>query len=71
VGDCYYALRCGGGLQACWYLLRRPLREVRTRFHLRHPWWIPVKLVGELRALAQALSLHRLPPLLAAPEPRS
>ena len=64
VGDCYYALRCGRGLQRGWYLLRRPLREVRTRFHLRHPWWIPVKLVGELRALHQALRLSRRSPLL-------
>ncbi|MEB3172415.1 MAG: glycosyltransferase [Cyanobacteriota bacterium] len=67
VGDCYYALRCGRRLEPLWYLLWRPLREVRTRFHLRHPWWIPVKLVGEARALAQALSLWRLPPLLLAP----
>lgn len=64
VGDCYYALRCGQGAQRFWYLLRRPWREVRTRFHLRHPWWIPVKLVGELRALLQALWLSRQPPLL-------
>jgi len=64
VGDCYYALRCGRGHERLWYLLRRPLREVRTRFHLSHPWWIPVKLVGELRALLQALWLSRQPPLL-------
>ena len=64
VGDCYYALRCGRGLQRSWYLLRRPFREVRTRFHLRHPWWIPVKLLGECRALAQALTLSRQSPLL-------
>lgn len=64
VGDCYYALRCGRGLQRSWYLIRRPLREVRTRFHLRHPWWIPVKLLGELRAFNQALRLSRHTPLL-------
>jgi hypothetical protein len=56
-------------LPRAWYLLRRPLREVRTRFHLRHPWWIPVKLLGELRALVQALSLSRRPPLLLPPPP--
>ncbi len=67
VGDCYYALRCGRGLQRSWYLLRRPLREVRTRFHLRHPWWIPVKLLGELRALVAALQLSRCAPLLLRP----
>ena len=68
VGDCYYALRCGHGLQRSWYLLRRPLREVRTRFHLRHPWWIPVKLLGELRAFQQALRLSRRAPLLLRPQ---
>jgi GT2 family glycosyltransferase len=64
VGDCYYALRCGRGLQRFWYVLRRPLREIRTRFHLRHPWWIPVKLIGELRAIGHALWLWSQPPLL-------
>jgi len=64
VGDLYYALRCGRGLPKVWYLLRRPLREVRTRFHLRHPWWIPVKLIGELRAMGHAIWLSALPPLL-------
>jgi hypothetical protein len=35
------------------------IREVCTRFHLRHPWWIPVKLTGELRALVWASRLCR------------
>ncbi len=65
VGDYYYALRCGQGWDRLWYIVRRPLREVRTRFHLRHPWYIPVKLVGELRALLLAVGLwHRGPRLL-------
>ncbi len=64
VGDCYYALRCGRGWDRVWYLLRKPFREVRTRFHLRHPWWIPVKLVGEVRALGKALKLSQEPPQL-------
>lgn len=62
VGDYYYALRCGKGLDRFTYLLWRPFREVRTRFHLLHPWWIPVKFVGELRALALALRLNRRGP---------
>jgi GT2 family glycosyltransferase len=61
VGDCYFALRCGRGWERIWYLVRKPFREVRTRFHLRHPWWIPVKLVGEVRALIQAYRLWRKP----------
>ena len=57
VGDYYFALRCGKGLDRVGYMLRRPFREVLTRFHLRHPWWIPVKFVGELRALRMAVRL--------------
>ncbi len=65
VGDYYYALRRGKGWDRIRYMARRPFREVCTRFHLRHPWWIPVKFIGELRALALALRLHRAGPKLA------
>jgi len=57
VGDYYFAMRQGLCLETLVYVLRRPLREVRTRFHLRKPWWIPVKLIGEMRALVLALRL--------------
>ena len=63
-GDYYFALRHGRGLARLRYLLRRPLREVRTKFHLRHPWYIPVKLVGELRALRQGWAAWREGPKL-------
>jgi glycosyltransferase involved in cell wall biosynthesis len=69
VGDYYFALRVGRGWNRWWYILRKPFREVRTRFHLRHPWWIPVKLIGEVRALLQALRLAWRPPeLLGKPD---
>lgn len=58
-GDYYYALRHGTRGQAFAYSGRRFLREVRTRFHLTHPWWIPVKLLGELRAMRRARSVAR------------
>ena len=54
VGDYYYAMVRGCGFELIWYMARRPFREIRTRFHLRHPWWIPVKLIGEVRALMRA-----------------
>lgn len=57
VGDYYFALLHGEGWDGFSYCLRRLLREVRTRFHLSHPWYIPVKLLGETRALIEALSL--------------
>lgn len=65
IGDCYFALRTGRGFEKWWYLARKPFREVRTKFHLRHPWWIPVKLVGELRAQAAAFRLYARPARLA------
>lgn len=57
LGDYYFSLRQGLSLATLGYLLRRPLREVCTRYHLRQPWWIPVKLLGELRAFVGALRL--------------
>jgi GT2 family glycosyltransferase len=64
VGDCYFAFRCAKGWELVWYLARKPFREVRTKFHLLHPWWIPVKFIGEIRALLQAWSLARRPSAL-------
>jgi len=66
IGDCYFALRSGSGWEKWWYLMRKPFREVRTKFHLRHPWWIPVKFVGELRAQYQAQLLIRHSPALVS-----
>ncbi|MDP6525622.1 MAG: glycosyltransferase [Kiritimatiellia bacterium] len=63
-GDYYYALRCGHGWDRLGYILRRPFRQVRTKFHLRHPWWIPPKFIGELRAIAAAFVLYRQGPQL-------
>jgi GT2 family glycosyltransferase len=57
VGDYYFAFRQGLSLATLGYVLRRPLREVCTRFHLRNPWWVPVKLIGEFRAFLMALRL--------------
>jgi len=57
VGVCYFALCCGRGS----YLLRKRFSEVRTRFHLRHPWWIPVKFIVKIRALCWTLRLWRRP----------
>ena len=57
VGDYYFAFRQGLSASVLWYVIRRPFREVRTRFHLARPWWIPVKLLGEFRAMAWAFLL--------------
>ncbi len=57
VGDYYFALRQGLKPETIAYIFRRPFREVRTKFHLRHPWWIPIKLVGEFCAFFHAILL--------------
>lgn len=59
VGDYYFAFLQGSGWEAWKYSLCRMFREVRTKFHLTHPWWIPVKLLGEIRAVLQAKKLRR------------
>ena len=64
VGDYYFAMKHSVGITRWRYVGRRLFREVRTRFHLRNPWWIPVKLLGELRAIRLAYRLFRQGPVL-------
>lgn len=63
VGDYYFALR-HGGREAFGYCLHRMVREVCTKFHLVRPWYIPVKLLGELRAWLWARQLVQNGPRL-------
>ncbi len=64
VGDYYFALREARGRERWAYVLRRPLRELGSRFYLRRPWFLPVRLLAELRAFARALRLHLAGPRL-------
>jgi GT2 family glycosyltransferase len=64
VGDYYFALKHGLNSETMKYILRRPFREISTKFHLKHPWWIPVKLLGEIRALLLAMKLYKQGPKL-------
>jgi GT2 family glycosyltransferase len=59
IGDYYFAFQHGSKSEAWRYSLARLFREVRTRFHLMHPWWIPVKLLGEVRAFRLGYLLAR------------
>jgi GT2 family glycosyltransferase len=47
-----------------WQMLLRPLRAVRTRHHLRRPWWIVPTLLAELRGAWLAVRLARRGPRL-------
>lgn len=68
VGAYYFALRTLRGKALLRALVTRPLASVVTRHHLKRPWWIPLTLIGELRAVFWALALHaRGPRLIARP----
>lgn len=54
VGEYYYLLRCQGISERIQKFFTRPVRAIATRHHLRHPWWIPVTLAGELAGMAWA-----------------
>ena len=53
VGAYYYSLRTRTPAE----FAKRPLRAVATRYHLRHPWGIPVTLLAELGGMLWALRL--------------
>jgi GT2 family glycosyltransferase len=56
-GDYYFALHHAPSFAR--YVVTRLRRNVLTRYHLRHPWAIPAKLVGELRGLLLGRKLAR------------
>ena len=57
VGAYYFLLRARNIKGRFRQMLLRPLRAVRTRHHMRNPWWIPLTLVAELGGLLWAISL--------------
>ncbi|MCU1347119.1 MAG: glycosyltransferase [Acidobacteria bacterium] len=61
-GDYYFALRHSRSFGR--YALHRLRTNVLTRFHARHPWTIPAKLVGEVRGMLLARKLYRQGPRL-------
>ena len=65
VGSYYYLLqsRPSGWLRR---FLVRPLRSIRTRHHLRRPWWILPTLLAEAAGMMWALRLWRQGPRLVS-----
>ena len=59
VGDYYFVFLEGRGAEVVTYVLRRLRQETLSRFHVTHPWYIPVKAIGELRGLFLALHLEK------------
>lgn len=68
-GDYYFAAH---HRRPFWrHALTRLRKNVATRYHLRHPWMIPTKLVGELRGMWLGLCLARKGRRLLPPPDRS
>ena len=57
VGDYYFALRHGLSSAVVAYIMRRLFGSVITRHHLKRPWHIPSKMIGEFRGLLWAIRL--------------
>lgn len=56
-GDYYFASQ---HVPRFWiYVVRRLVKNVATRYHLKHPWAIPSKIIGELRGLISGLRRAR------------
>jgi GT2 family glycosyltransferase len=66
VGAYYYSLRCRNIRE----FLARPCRAATTRYHLQHPWRIPVTLFAELGGMVWALMLYLRGPKRLGPANR-
>lgn len=67
VGAYYFFLRGRLVEKRLSEILLRPLRSVRTRYHLERPWWIPIALIAEFLGFIWAIRLHMLGPKLLEP----
>lgn len=61
LGDYYFAYRESQGRTAWRYCMQRFLRSLRTQFYLRHPWYLPKKIVAELGGWLKAKRMQSLP----------
>lgn len=64
VGDYYFAMRHGVGIERALYLSRRMFRECINRFYATHPWLVPFKFASEVRACIKARELAKRGPQL-------
>lgn len=64
VGEYYYLLRSKGLPSRMLKIVARPLRAIRTRHHLSHPWWILGTLLAETWGFLWAVALAARGPRL-------
>jgi len=62
VGDYYYALLEGSRSSTFRYCIMRLLGSIKARFYLTKPWFIPLRLIAEVRGLLLACRLFRQGP---------
>ena len=58
VGRYYYLLVTKNAPNRWLQFFSSPLRSAMTRFHLSHPWWIPVTVIAEMSGLVWAIWLR-------------
>lgn len=58
VGAYYYLMISKLVQHRLFQIMIRPFRSVRTKYHLSHPWWIPITLMAEVMGLGWALFLR-------------
>ncbi len=58
VGAYYYLLRSKAVPHRFLSLIKRPIRAIRTKHHLKQPWWIPATLAAEAMGFVWAVSLY-------------
>ena len=59
----YFALQEGSFTEAFEYILRRFIKSIADKFYLRKPWWIPVRIIAEVRGFFWAMSMYRKGPI--------
>jgi GT2 family glycosyltransferase len=68
VGEYYYLFRSKKVRHRIGKILYRPVRAIKTRHHMRHPWWIPVTLVSEFLGFLWAIFLFLRGPRFVSPD---
>jgi hypothetical protein len=67
VGDYYFALRHGRGWETVGFMGYRLYQALATRHNLCRPWWIPLRLIAEMRGLFWAIGLTQRGPRIPQP----
>lgn len=58
VGAYYFLLRSKTVPHRFLSFIKRPIRAIRTKHHMRQPWWIPATLAAEAMGFIWAVSLY-------------